>query len=190
MYKINGELSSCDITYSGRVPPREDDIHNFAYSLFLNGLSKSAQTFTDGFLKLHSTNPIHIVVWGNFPFNLLDGGGGGGVDGAPSGCHVGPVNRIGHVVFFFYIKSEIQGQRTTIHFPLYFLVGISYPIWNSQEKEGLHSCTLWHVLILKVVWRLSQWQEKFKNNFVQDMWRGVQPQLVASTVSLSPSRDF
>ena len=26
----NGELSSCDITYSGRVPSREGDIHNFA----------------------------------------------------------------------------------------------------------------------------------------------------------------
>ena len=24
------ELSSCDMTYSGRVPPREGDIHNFA----------------------------------------------------------------------------------------------------------------------------------------------------------------
>ena len=24
---------------------------------------------TDGFLKLLSTHPIHIVVWGNFPFN-------------------------------------------------------------------------------------------------------------------------
>ena len=30
MYKVNGELSSFDITYSGRVPPREGDIHNFA----------------------------------------------------------------------------------------------------------------------------------------------------------------
>ena len=29
MYKVNGELSSCDITYSGSVPPREGDIHNF-----------------------------------------------------------------------------------------------------------------------------------------------------------------
>ena len=28
--KVNGELSSCDITYSGRVPSREGDIHNFA----------------------------------------------------------------------------------------------------------------------------------------------------------------
>ena len=69
MYKINGELSSCDITYSGRVPSREGDIHNFAYSLLLNGSSKSAQTFTVGFVKLLSTHPIHIVVWGNFPFN-------------------------------------------------------------------------------------------------------------------------
>ena len=30
MYKVNGELSSCDITYSGRVSSREGDIHNFA----------------------------------------------------------------------------------------------------------------------------------------------------------------
>ena len=30
MYKINGELSSWDITYSARVPSREGDIHNFA----------------------------------------------------------------------------------------------------------------------------------------------------------------
>ena len=33
------------------------------------GLSKSAQTFTVGFVKLLPTHPIHIVVWGNFPFN-------------------------------------------------------------------------------------------------------------------------
>ena len=72
MYKVNGELSSCDITYSGRVPSREGDIHNFAYSLLLNGLSKSAQTFTVGFVKLLSTHPIHIVVWGNFPFKALE----------------------------------------------------------------------------------------------------------------------
>ena len=36
----------------------------------LNGLSKSAQTFTVGLRKIRlSTHPIHIVVWGNFPFN-------------------------------------------------------------------------------------------------------------------------
>ena len=39
-----------------------------AWSLLLNGLSKSAQTCTVGFVKLLSTHPIHIVVWGNFPF--------------------------------------------------------------------------------------------------------------------------
>ena len=37
----------------------------------LNGLSISAQTFTVGFVKLFSTHPIHIVVWGNFPFNVF-----------------------------------------------------------------------------------------------------------------------
>ena len=74
MYKVNGELSSCDITYSGRVPSREGDIHNFALWLLLNGSSKSAQTFTVGFLKLLSTRPIHIVVWGNFPFKARHNG--------------------------------------------------------------------------------------------------------------------
>ena len=69
-YKVSGELSSCDITFSGRVVSREGDIHNFAQSLLLNGLSKSAQTFTVGFVKLLSTHPIRIVVWGNFPFNI------------------------------------------------------------------------------------------------------------------------
>ena len=52
MYNVNGELPSCDITYSGRVPSREGDIHNFALSFLLNGLSKSTKNFTDGFLKL------------------------------------------------------------------------------------------------------------------------------------------
>ena len=30
MYNVNGELFSCDITDSGRVPSREGDIQNFA----------------------------------------------------------------------------------------------------------------------------------------------------------------
>ena len=30
MYKVSGELYSCDITYSGRVQSREGDTHNFA----------------------------------------------------------------------------------------------------------------------------------------------------------------
>ena len=65
MYKVSGELSSCDITYSGRVPSREGDIHNFAQSLLLNGLSaKSAQTFTVGFVKLLSTHPIRTLLFG------------------------------------------------------------------------------------------------------------------------------
>ena len=71
MYKVNGELSSCGIKNAGRVPFREGGIHNFAYSLLLNGLSKSAQTFTVGFVKLLSTHPIHFVVWRNFPFRFF-----------------------------------------------------------------------------------------------------------------------
>ena len=38
--------------------------------LWYHILSKSAQTFTVGFVKLLSTHPIHIVVWGNFLFNI------------------------------------------------------------------------------------------------------------------------
>ena len=70
MYKVNGELFSCDITDSGIVPSREGDIQNFAQLVLLNWLSKFAQNFTVGFVKLLSTHPIHIVVWGNFPFNI------------------------------------------------------------------------------------------------------------------------
>ena len=70
MYKVNGQLSSCDITYSGRVPSREGDIHNFAYSLLLNGLSKSVQTFSWVCKIAFYTHPIHIV-WGNFPFQFV-----------------------------------------------------------------------------------------------------------------------
>ena len=42
MYKVNGELFSCDITDSGIGPSREDDIQNFAQLVLLNGLSKFA----------------------------------------------------------------------------------------------------------------------------------------------------
>ena len=70
MYKVNGELCSCDITDCGRVQSREGDIQNFAWLVLLNELiSKFAQHFTVGFLNLLSAHQIHIVVWGNFPFN-------------------------------------------------------------------------------------------------------------------------
>ena len=69
MYKVNGELSSCDITYSGRVPSREGDIHNLCIITSLKwSYPNLLTTFTVGFVKLLSTHPIHIVVWGNFPF--------------------------------------------------------------------------------------------------------------------------
>ena len=47
----------------------ERAIYKTLYNQFSYDLSKSAQTFTVGFVKLLSTHPIHIVVWGNFPFN-------------------------------------------------------------------------------------------------------------------------
>ena len=56
---ILAELNAERATYS--------TLHNHFY---LNGLCKSAQTFTVGFVKLLSTHPIHIVVWGNFPFKF------------------------------------------------------------------------------------------------------------------------
>ena len=84
MYKVNGELFTCDITDSGIVPSREGDIQNFAWLVLLNRLSKFAQNVTVGFVELLSTQPIHIVVWGIFPFKdtacsilILKTGGGG-----------------------------------------------------------------------------------------------------------------
>ena len=74
MYKVNGELFSCGITDSGRVPSREGDIQNFALLFLLNGLSKFAQNVTVGYLKLLSTHPFHIF-GGNFPFNVYTSGG-------------------------------------------------------------------------------------------------------------------
>ena len=49
MYKVNGELFSCDITDSGIVLSREGDIQNFAELVLLNGLSKFAQNLLLGF---------------------------------------------------------------------------------------------------------------------------------------------
>ena len=51
MYKVNGELFSCGITDTSRVPSREGDIQKFTKLVLLNGLSKFAQNFTVGFLK-------------------------------------------------------------------------------------------------------------------------------------------
>ena len=70
MHKVNWELFSCDITYSGRVPSREAEIQNFTQLVLLNGLSKFAQNFTVGFLLLLSTHPL-IAVWGNYPSTYL-----------------------------------------------------------------------------------------------------------------------
>ena len=64
-------MESCPLVIShilAEFHPERATYTTFAQSLLLNGLSKSAQTFTDGFLKLLSIHPIHIVVWGNFPF--------------------------------------------------------------------------------------------------------------------------
>ena len=61
MHKVNGELFSCGITDSGRVPSREGDIQNL---VLLNGLSKFAQNFTVGFLKLLSILTQSTLLFG------------------------------------------------------------------------------------------------------------------------------
>ena len=73
MYKVNGELFSCDITDSGRVPSREGDIQNFGIISSLERIIQICSNFywNIGFLKLLSTHPIHIVVWGNLPFKCF-----------------------------------------------------------------------------------------------------------------------
>ena len=64
-------MESCPLVISpilAEFHPERATYTTFFKSLLLNGLSKSAQTFTVGFVKLPATHPIHIVVWGNFPF--------------------------------------------------------------------------------------------------------------------------
>ena len=61
MYKVSGELSSCDITDSGIVPSREGDIQNFAQLVLLNGLSKFASNcflLTQSTLLFGETSPL------------------------------------------------------------------------------------------------------------------------------------
>ena len=85
MYKVNGELFYCVITYSGRDPSREGDMQNSAQLVLLNGSSKFDQNFTVGFLKLLSIHPnphclgfcfVVVVLFllgggGNFPFKAV-----------------------------------------------------------------------------------------------------------------------
>ena len=72
LYKVSGDLFPCGITDSGRITSREGDIGLQTtlqnYNFWMNK-SQFALTFTVGFLKLLSNRPIHIAVWGNFPFN-------------------------------------------------------------------------------------------------------------------------
>ena len=67
-------MESCPLVIShilAEFHPERATYTTLHKSLLLNGFSKSAQTFTVGFVKLLSTHSIHIVVWGNFPFNDL-----------------------------------------------------------------------------------------------------------------------
>ena len=45
MYKVNGELFSCGITDSGRVPSREGDIQNFELIGSLKWIIQSCSKF-------------------------------------------------------------------------------------------------------------------------------------------------
>ena len=59
MYKVNGELSSCDITYSGRVPSREGNIHNFELITSLKWIIQICSIFYCWVCKIafYSPNP-------------------------------------------------------------------------------------------------------------------------------------
>ena len=72
MYKVNGELFSCDITDSGIAPSREGDIQNCIISRTLKQIFQICLEFDCWVSKIaKSTHPIHLVVWGNFPFNSM-----------------------------------------------------------------------------------------------------------------------
>ena len=68
MCKVNGELHVLLWYHRFWQSSVQRGQHTKVCIILLNGLSKCAQHFTVGFLKLLSTHPIHIVVWGNFPF--------------------------------------------------------------------------------------------------------------------------
>ena len=65
MYKVNGE-ESCPLVISHILA--EFHPERATYTTLHNHFN--TQTFTVGFVKLLSTHPIHIIVWGNFPFKL------------------------------------------------------------------------------------------------------------------------
>ena len=70
MYKVNGELSSCDITYSGRVQSREGDITQLCIITSLKWIIQICSNFYCWvckivFLLTQST----LLFGGNFPFN-------------------------------------------------------------------------------------------------------------------------
>ena len=66
---VQKSMESCPLVIShilAEFHPERATYTTLHESLLLNGLSKSV-TFTVGFVKLLSTHPIHIVVWGNLP---------------------------------------------------------------------------------------------------------------------------
>ena len=117
MYKVNGELSSCDITYSGRVSSREGDTHNFAFVItFLKRIIQICSNFyCCGFVKLLSTHPIRIVVWGNIPFKLL-------FWGATCTFHI-PLNSATLNRLLHYTLWQFSGARIFIFEGSFFAFG-------------------------------------------------------------------
>ena len=74
VYQVNGELFSCGITYSSRVPSRGGDIQNFTISpvrfwIIIQICSK----FYCWVCKIAFYSPNQNVVWGNFPFKRFTG---------------------------------------------------------------------------------------------------------------------
>ena len=59
MYNVNGEVSSCDITYSGRVPSGEGDIHKLCIITSLKWIIQICSNFYCWVCKIafYSSNP-------------------------------------------------------------------------------------------------------------------------------------
>ena len=169
-------MESCPIVISHILAEfhPERATYKTLYSNFsLNGLSKSAQTFIDGFLKLLSTHPIHIVVWGNFPFNLFQilfeqvrfnynqtwiiYRYNKGAQWEPSRCDAFR----GHMTR----SKVIGGQIVTVIWRQIVIVMVAlFPAWTGSlrlQPNLNHRCTMGTFML----WRTSRSHDKVKCHF-------------------------
>ena len=68
MYKVNGELSSCDINIFWQSSIQREQHTQLCIITSLKWIIQICSNFLVGFVKLLSTHPVHILVWGNFRF--------------------------------------------------------------------------------------------------------------------------